>query len=786
MRLKARFTLAMILAAVIPSTLVAHLVGRDLIERWRQQEIEAHEAETTLEAQAVEAYLQRALDLVTTHAERPHLLSGLATGSPNLFALAFRGLDAKRTGFGAMFVVDARGTMRFHNTDPTVVGGDFSGRDYYRGVLRTGRPYVSAPYIVQATKQPTVAVAAPIRDGSGRLQGVLVGSFTLPAVSDMVARLPSHQDNLVLVGPGGVILAHRDPGRLMRPAGTADPAIPRVLNGEAGWVEWSDDRGEKQLSVFAPVRLVGWGLVIAQPLDDVYAPIWAGRRRALLLTLLALAAAAAGGGLLARNLVQPIVRLRESVRRLASGDLGTRLGVLRRDELGELAQDFNGMADRLGAMVGALERRMRELTLLQEIDRGILAGTPIPELFQAALRGFADLAGARSCFAVVRDGPDGPLRLLAGHSPDPEGLSHFFVEHHPQAAEGAAGLAIVTRAPVASEDVAADPRWGRLGDAVIAHGVRAAVAVPLVAREEVLGAVSLTYPTARTFPAEELQTLQRFAGQLAIALQQARLREAAAARIRAEEASRAKSLFLANMSHELRTPLNSILGFAELMQMEHIGTLNDKQGRYAGHIQQAGKHLLALITDILDLSKAEAGQFTLKPEAVPLEPTLEAVLLIVKGVATKKRIQLALDVPEAIGTVWADPVRFKQMLYNLLSNAVKFTAERGHVTLSARPAEAGVEIAVHDTGSGIRAEDLPKLFSEFSQLGPHRHEGTGLGLALTKRLVELHGGSIHVQSEPGKGSTFTLTLPVSEPKEVSSADGDPRSPTVATAQIHAA
>ena len=171
MRLKGRFTLAMVLAAVIPTTLVAHLVGRDLIERWRQQEIEAHEAETTLEAQAVEAYLQRALDLVTTHAERPRLLSGLATGSPNLFALAFRGLDAKRTGFGAMFVVDARGTMRFHNTDPTVVGGDFSGRDYYRGVLRTGRPYVSAPYIGQATKQPTVAVAAPIGTGPGGFKG---------------------------------------------------------------------------------------------------------------------------------------------------------------------------------------------------------------------------------------------------------------------------------------------------------------------------------------------------------------------------------------------------------------------------------------------------------------------------------------------------------------------------------------------------------------------------------------------------------------------------------------
>jgi len=748
----------MVLAAVVPTGLVAHLVGRDLVERWRQQAVEAHQGETTLAAQAVEAYLQRALDLVTTHAERPRLLSGLATGSSRLFAFALRGLDPERTGFDAMFVVDARGEMRFHNTDPALVGGDFSGRDYYLGVLRTGRPYVSAPYIGRATKQPTVAVAAPIRDGNGRLQGMLVGALTLRALSQMVARLPSHQGNLVLVGPGGVILAHRDPARLMQPAGTKDPAIPRVLNGEAGWVEWGDPGGAKHLSVFAPIRPVGWGLVIARPLDEVYAPIWAGRRRVLLLTLLALGAAAIGGGLLARSLVRPIVSLREGVRRLASGDLGTRLDLSRRDELGELAQDFNAMAGGLQDMVGVLERRMRELALLQEVDRGILAGTPIPDLLEPALRGFRELTGARSCYLVEPEA-DGALRLLAADSVDVEGVRRFFAQWQARVGEGMAGRALATRVLAVSEDVATDSHWGRLREAVLARGIGAAVGMPLLAGDELLGAVALNYSAPRRFPEEELQALQRFAGQLAIALQQARYREAAADRFRFEEANRVKSLFLANMSHEIRTPLNSILGFAEMLQMDTFGPLNEKQHRYVGHINQAGKHLLQIINDILDLSKAEAGQFTITPEAVPLPPTLEAALLIVKGSAAKKQIRLTCELEVGLETVWADPIRLKQMLYNLLSNAVKFTPEGGSVTLAARRTDAAAEIAVSDTGIGIRAADLPRLFSEFSQLGPQRHEGTGLGLALTKRLVELHGGTIRAESEPGKGSVFTLTLP---------------------------
>ena len=764
MRLRTRFILALVIAVTLPTAVVASLVGRELLAGWREQTVHAQQRETDAVAFAVETYLRRAVEIVATTAERPALRRGLARGTTRLPREAMEGLNARALGFEVLFVVDAHGTMRFNDLDPSLVGQDFSTRDYYRGVLRTGRPYVSAPFIGRAAREPVVAVAAPIRDQGGQLLGLLAGDVPLRALNGLVGEARS-DGGLMLAGADGTILAHPEADRLMQPAGTANPAIARALRGEAGAIEWTDAHGERQLSAFSPITPLGWAVVQTQSLAAVSAPLWRAGRRVLTFALAALGLAALGGILLAAGLARPIVGLREGVRRLAGGDLGTRLHLRRRDELGDLGRDIDTMAAQLETKVAELDRRMRELALLQAIDRWILAGTPVPEFVQRAMEEFGRLADARSCLLVAPAGEDGSLQLLAAHSADREELSRYFAELRPLGSEGPAGLALATRAPVASPDIAADERWGRLREAFLARGLRAALAVPLVAAEELLGAVLLTYPTPRQFPDEELQRLQRFAGQLAIAFQQARLRAAAAARVRAEEASRVKSLFLANMSHEIRTPLNSILGFGHLLQMDTFGPLSAKQRGYVGHIQEAGQHLLALINDILDLSKAEAGQFTLSPEGVPVGPTLEAAVLLAKGLAAQKRVRLRLDVEDGLDTVWADPVRLKQILYNLLSNAVKFTPQGGQVTVTARQAARGLEIAVRDTGIGIKAEDLPRLFTEFSQLGPQRHEGTGLGLALTKRLVELHGGTIGVESEPARGSTFTVTLPAPPPAE---------------------
>jgi PAS domain S-box-containing protein len=277
------------------------------------------------------------------------------------------------------------------------------------------------------------------------------------------------------------------------------------------------------------------------------------------------------------------------------------------------------------------------------------------------------------------------------------------------------------------------------------------------------------------------------------------------ARRQAETANVAKSAFLANMSHELRTPLNGIIGFSELLEQEHFGPLNDRQRSYVRNVLASGRHLLQLVNDVLDLSKVEAGRLTLSREWIRFGAIADGVRGVVQPLADKAGVALELSVAVALPELFVDPVRVKQILYNLLSNAVKFTPRGGSVRLVGARNGGRVVFSVQDTGVGIRAEDMPRLFREFEQISQtpgDKAEGTGLGLALTKRLVELHGGTIEARSEPGKGSTFSVSLPLvaqgiarsSEPPGARGAleslvlvvDDDPRDAELTAGHLHSA
>jgi len=229
-----------------------------------------------------------------------------------------------------------------------------------------------------------------------------------------------------------------------------------------------------------------------------------------------------------------------------------------------------------------------------------------------------------------------------------------------------------------------------------------------------------------------------------------------------EAASRHKSEFLANMSHELRTPLNAIIGFSEVLDDRMFGELNDKQAEYVRVILASGRHLLSLINDILDLSKVEAGRMELDLGTFNLRMALENALTLIRERAVRHGLALELTVDERLGDVVADERKLKQVLLNLLSNAVKFTPEGGRIDVRALPADGTVEVSVTDSGVGIAPEDQEAIFEEFRQVGhaARKREGTGLGLALARKFVELHGGRLWVKSEVGRGSTFTFTLPV--------------------------
>ena len=238
-------------------------------------------------------------------------------------------------------------------------------------------------------------------------------------------------------------------------------------------------------------------------------------------------------------------------------------------------------------------------------------------------------------------------------------------------------------------------------------------------------------------------------------------RELASRNQEVERANRLKSEFLATMSHELRTPLNSIIGFTELLARQKPGPLNEKQQRFLSHVDEAARHLLQLINDILDLSRIEAGRIELVYERFDLGESLGEVLSVIKPLAGLKRLELSSNVPP--GTlVYADRIRFKQVLYNLLSNAVKFTPEGGRVWMECAMEPTGIRLVVADTGIGIPRQEHEAVFDQFHQVGVTTkgvREGTGLGLAITKRLVELHHGTISLESQPGLGSRFAFTFP---------------------------
>jgi signal transduction histidine kinase len=269
-----------------------------------------------------------------------------------------------------------------------------------------------------------------------------------------------------------------------------------------------------------------------------------------------------------------------------------------------------------------------------------------------------------------------------------------------------------------------------------------------------------------SFASEVVDLLQTFANQSVLAIQNARLfLEIEEKSRQLEAASQHKSEFLANMSHELRTPLNAIIGFSEVLTDRMFGELNEKQEEYLKDIYASGTHLLSLINDILDLSKIEAGRMELELTDFHLPTALDNALTLVRERAGRRSITLQTSVDEQLGEIRADERKIRQVVLNLLSNAIKFTPEGGRIEVAAVPKDAFVEVSVSDTGVGIAPEDQEAVFEEFRQVGTadKKAEGTGLGLTLCRKFIELHGGKIWVKSQLGAGSTFTFTLPPRDP-----------------------
>jgi signal transduction histidine kinase len=328
--------------------------------------------------------------------------------------------------------------------------------------------------------------------------------------------------------------------------------------------------------------------------------------------------------------------------------------------------------------------------------------------------------------------------------------------------EGATGRLAEVQEPIEVSDILAAPTESRVRGALVRAGYRALLAIPLAREGNLIGGLTVIRKATGAFAPQTIELLQTFATQSSLAIQNARLfREVEEKSRQLESASQHKSDFLANMSHELRTPLNAIIGYSEMLQEEAQDARHDAYIPDLEKINAAAKHQLSLINDILDLSKVEAGRMELELADFHLPTAIDNALTLVRERATRRGITLQATIDTRLGEVRADERKIKQVVLNLLSNANKFTPEGGRIDVQAVPAEGGVEVSVSDTGVGIAPEDQDAVFEEFRQVGTSsgKQEGTGLGLTLCRKFVELHGGRIWVKSQEGVGSTFTFMIP---------------------------
>jgi len=409
-----------------------------------------------------------------------------------------------------------------------------------------------------------------------------------------------------------------------------------------------------------------------------------------------------------------------------------------------------------------LQERVDALQALGEISRAVSSSLDLERVLGTVVARANELAATDGGAIFEYDEASAEFRLRATQLFDAE-LEATLQAAPPRLGEGAVGRAAATHVPIQVPDLLVEGAYqGHLRDALAQAGHRALLAVPLLVEDRVLGGLVVSRKTPGEFPPATIELLQTFAGQSALAIQNARLfQEIEETSRQLAEASQHKSQFLANMSHELRTPLNAIIGYSEMLQEEAEDLGQESLIPDLQKVNGAGKHLLGLINDILDLSKIEAGRMDVYLEAFSVPAVVHHVRAIVQPLIEKNANTLSIACPPEIGIMHADQTKVRQALFNLLSNAAKFT-DHGTISLSVYREPDWLTFAVTDTGIGMTEEQLGRLFEAFSQAEAStrgRYGGTGLGLAISRHFCRLMGGDLTVESVYGQGSTFTVRLP---------------------------
>jgi signal transduction histidine kinase/ActR/RegA family two-component response regulator/putative methionine-R-sulfoxide reductase with GAF domain len=431
-----------------------------------------------------------------------------------------------------------------------------------------------------------------------------------------------------------------------------------------------------------------------------------------------------------------------------------------------------GLMRTLEARSAELASKVDQLEALSEVGEVVRSSLDLDEVLVTIVTNAVRLTGTDGGSLMEYDEASGVFFVRCAYGSS-QALLDRLQEVRIERDTTLVGRATLDRRPLEVADLDAAPLDPHL-QALYDDGWRSVLAVPLLRHEEMLGALVIRRRTTGSFSSETLELLQTFASQSALAIVNARLfRELATKSAELEVASQHKSEFLASMSHELRTPLNAVIGFSEVLLDQMFGPVNERQAEYLRDIWTSGRHLLELLNEILDLSKVEAGHMQMDYSTFDVARCLDYGLSLMRERAGQHGIELRLDVASDVGLIEADELRLKQVVVNLLTNAVKFTPDGGHVVVGARRDGADLVVSVADDGIGVPAEDRERIFASFQQgrRGAPKEEGTGLGLTLSRRIVELLGGRLWLESEVGVGSTFAFCVPLRQ-KGVSESQAD--------------
>lgn len=640
-----------------------------------------------------------------------------------------------------------------------------------------GENYIG-PVLTSERAVPYLTLAVPLRNSPVQVAGAVVARVEVRILWEMIGAISFGRGGYAyVVSDAGVLIAHKDAALVLKQTTMRNSAKLRRSFAQQGADPEPAEigtgiTGEQVLSTYAPLPDLGWVVVVEEPTVLALSELSRLQEFAGLLLALGLLVGAGIITIVSRKLTRPLRELQKDVGRIAAGELSHRATVATRDEVEDLANDFNKMAESLQASYENLEAKIRQrtqtVTTLYELSRAVNQSLELQIIIESVMAKMVEFFGFERVQVFLLNEQSEEFCLQAVHEP---GNAKLLVPKSFKAGEGVVGRVGQSGEPLIFEDVRQDPRYAALSSSKVAKttGIRFLAVFPIKTPERTYGTIVFDSLDARVLREGELRLLNAIFEHIGVAVEKARLFERikeqghrlAQLNEELQAANRAKSGFIAAVSHDLRTPLNIMIGNADLGKSEFFGALDADYKQAFSKISHHGRMVLKMVNDMLTLSRFEAKKMSLDVAPVALGELIEQAKSHVEYANRDKKLSVQWEVDGNLPELVTDPIKLEEILQNLIGNAFKFTPAGG-ITVRVRNREARVEFSVADTGIGIAPENVDKIFDEFEQVNKSRtgnHSGAGLGLAIVKKYLDLMQGDIAVESAPGQGSKFTFSLP---------------------------